>query len=111
MKTNLHRRNFFNAVLAGVLAAGLFAGSASAKDVTSYDGTALGTIPEFHPELGLGWLEGYLGPDALPEQPRPDPPASGPRLGRLRAGRGGRPRHLRSRAARRASRWPNPTTT
>ena len=67
-------------MLVGVLAAGLFAGSASAKDVTSYDGTALGTIPEFHPELGLGWLEGYLGPDALPNSlaliPRPPAPGS-----------------------------------
>lgn len=42
--------------------------------------TKLGTIPEFHPELGLEALEGYLGPDALPNSlaliPRPPLPGS-----------------------------------
>ena len=80
MNDSGHRQNFFNLVLVVLLAAGLLAGSVAAKDVTSYDGTALGTVPEFHPELGLGWLEGYLGPDALPNSlaliPRPPAPGS-----------------------------------
>ena len=41
--------------------------------------TKLGTIPEFHPELGLGALEGYLGPEKLPDSLTlvPPPPAPG----------------------------------
>ena len=42
-------------------------------------GLSSGPVPEFHPELGLGWLEGYLGPDALPNSLAliPRPPAAG----------------------------------
>jgi acid phosphatase (class A) len=41
--------------------------------------TKLGTIPEFHPELGLGVLEGYLGPEELPNSLAliPPPPLPG----------------------------------
>ena len=41
--------------------------------------TKLGTIPEFHPELGLGALEGYLDPEDLPDSLTliPPPPAPG----------------------------------
>ncbi len=41
--------------------------------------TKLGTIPEFHPELGLGALQGYLDPKSLPNSLAliPPPPAPG----------------------------------
>ena len=41
--------------------------------------TKLGTIPEFHPELGLGALQGYLDPKSLPNSLAliPSPPAPG----------------------------------
>lgn len=41
--------------------------------------TKLGTIPEFHPELGLGVLQGYLDPKSLPNSLAliPPPPAPG----------------------------------
>jgi len=41
--------------------------------------TKLGTVPEFHPELGLGALQGYLDPKALPNPITliPPPPAPG----------------------------------
>ena len=73
------RRSLCSVVVA-FLAGYLLVGGVAAKDLTSFDGTALGTVPEFHPELGLGWLEGYLGPDALPNSlaliPRPPAPGS-----------------------------------
>jgi acid phosphatase (class A) len=41
--------------------------------------TKLGTVPEFHPELGLGALEGYLGSEELPNSLTliPPPPTPG----------------------------------
>ena len=41
--------------------------------------TKLGTVPEFHPELGLGALEGYLGSKKLPNSLAliPPPPTPG----------------------------------
>ena len=54
------------AALAAALALCLLAGSAISKDVTVQGRTELGTIPEFHPELGLGALQGHLDPKALP---------------------------------------------
>jgi acid phosphatase (class A) len=41
--------------------------------------TKLGTVPEFHPELGLGALEGYLGSEKLPDSLTliPPPPTPG----------------------------------
>ncbi len=41
--------------------------------------TKLGTVPEFHPELGLGALEGYLGSEELPDSLAliPPPPTPG----------------------------------
>ncbi len=41
--------------------------------------TKLGTIPEFHPELKLGALQGYLDPKAMPDSLAliPPPPAAG----------------------------------
>jgi hypothetical protein len=51
----------------------------AADPPSSQSGTKLGTIPEFHPELGLGALQGYLDPKALPNSLAliPPPPAPG----------------------------------
>ncbi|WP_210336058.1 phosphatase PAP2 family protein [Ensifer sp. ENS09] len=61
--------------VSAMLAVSLFASIAEAKDISSFGGTELGTVPEFHPELGMGWLEGYLDQKALPNSllliPRP----------------------------------------
>lgn len=80
MKTIPGRRTFLNVALVCFLAASLFTGRAIAKDVATQGRTALGTIPEFHPELGLGALQGYLDPKALPNSlallPRPPAPGS-----------------------------------
>jgi acid phosphatase (class A) len=80
MKIVLHCRTLARVTFALAIAMGLFIGSATAKDITSYSGTELGTVPEFHPELGLGWLQGYLDVKALPNSllliPRPPTPGS-----------------------------------
>jgi membrane-associated phospholipid phosphatase len=51
---------------------------APAADLSSAR-TKLGTIPEFHPELKLGALQGYLDPKAMPDSLAliPPPPAPG----------------------------------
>ncbi len=79
MKTTPRRQTFLNAALAGFLAVGLFTGSAISKDVTPASRTELGAVPEFHPELGLGALKGYLDPKALPNSLAliPPPPVLG----------------------------------
>jgi acid phosphatase (class A) len=79
MNTTPRRWIFANIAFFTILAASLLTGSAFSKDVTSYGGTELGTIPEFHPELKLGWLQGYLDPKALPNSLAlvPPPPAPG----------------------------------
>ena len=51
--------------LVGVLALILFTGCTDAQDARS----KLGAVPEFHPELGLGALEGYLGLAAITAKP------------------------------------------
>jgi len=73
MKTINRRWLFLNAVLACVLALSLFTG------IEAISQTKLGTIPEFHPELELGALQGYLDPKALPNSLAlvPPPPAPG----------------------------------
>ena len=50
-----------------------------AQDESSKLRTKLGTIPEFHPEAGLGALQGYLDPKDLPDAVAliPPPPAPG----------------------------------
>ena len=67
---------FFGGVMVSILIIFLFTGTASSQDAR----TKLGTVPEFHPELGLGALEGYLGPEKLPNSltliPRPPTPGS-----------------------------------
>ncbi len=73
MKTINRRWLFLNAVLACVLALSLFTG------IEAISQTKLGTIPEFHPELELGALQGYLDPKVLPNSLAlvPPPPAPG----------------------------------
>jgi acid phosphatase (class A) len=78
MKPYSDRGTFLNAALVGFLAAGLLTGYALAKDVAP-GRTELGTVPGFHPELGLGALQGYLDPKALPNSIAliPPPPVPG----------------------------------
>jgi acid phosphatase (class A) len=75
MINNSRLRTFFGAVMVSILIIFLFTGSASSQDAR----TKLGTVPEFHPELGLGALEGYLGPEKLPNSLTliPPPPTPG----------------------------------
>ena len=79
MNAKSHRRMFINATLVVAVAASLFAGLASMNDASAQERTRLGTIPEFHPGLGLGALQGYLDPKALPNSLRllPPPPVPG----------------------------------
>ena len=79
MKPTSHRRTFLNAALTGFLAVALFISGAISKDVVPQSRTELGTVPEFHPELGLGALQGYLEPKALPNSLAliPPPPVLG----------------------------------
>ncbi|SDP54565.1 PAP2 superfamily protein [Phyllobacterium sp. YR620] len=66
--------------MAAIVATIPFVSSGISKEASSYGGTELGTVPEFHPELGMGWLRGYLDPKALPNSlvliPRPPEPSS-----------------------------------
>lgn len=61
------------------LALSLFSGCTATNDVVSQGRTKLGTVPEFHPELGLGALQGHLDPKALPNSLAliPPPPVPG----------------------------------
>ena len=79
MRAARRRRTFSIAALAGFLALGLFTVGALSKDDVSQGRTVLGAVPEFHPELGLGALQGYLDPKALPNSIAliPPPPAPG----------------------------------
>jgi acid phosphatase (class A) len=54
-------------------------GCATKNAATSQARTKLGTIPEFHPELKLGALQGYLDPKAMPDSLAliPPPPMPG----------------------------------
>jgi acid phosphatase (class A) len=67
---------FFVAVMVSILVIFLVTGCGNPQDAR----TKLGTVPEFHPELGLGALEGYLSPEELPNSltliPRPPTPGS-----------------------------------
>ena len=67
-------------LLAGALVCALAFTSTIALADSSSARTKLGTIPEFHPELGLGALQGYLDlkdiPDSLALVPPPPAPGS-----------------------------------
>jgi membrane-associated phospholipid phosphatase len=80
IKYTSRRQTFFNAALVGLLALGLFVSPAISKDASPEGRSVLGSVPEFHPELGLGALQGYLDPKALPNSlaliPPPPPPGS-----------------------------------
>ncbi|MGA8044450.1 MAG: hypothetical protein WCA37_16770, partial [Terracidiphilus sp.] len=74
MKAIQRRRTFLGVGIAGVLALSLFTGC-----TTREARTKLGTVPEFHPEMGLGALQGYLDPKMLPDSLAliPPPPLEG----------------------------------
>ena len=82
MKTRHNSRTFLGVVFAAVLAISLFTGCATKNDDSSQARSKLGAIPEFHPEMGLGALQGYLRSQGAPGQPRLDSPASTRWLGR-----------------------------
>src|SRR5208283_5603448 len=76
MKATQHRRTFLSVGLVAVLSLSLFT-SCTTKNEASR--TKLGTVPEFHPELGLGALQGYLDRKDLPDSLAliPPPPVAG----------------------------------
>ena len=79
MKTRLHSRTFLGVVFAAVLTLNLFTGCATKNEDSSNARSKLGAVPEFHPEMGLGALQGYLDPKALPDSLAliPPPPLAG----------------------------------
>ena len=64
------KKGFISAAVASLLIIFLLTGCENSQDSR----TKLGTIPEFHPELGLGVLDGYLGPEKLPNSLELIPP-------------------------------------
>jgi len=66
-----------NVALAVTLSLGLLTGCAAPNAASPR--TRLGTVPEIHPELGLGMLQGYLASSNLPNSLLliPPPPAPG----------------------------------
>ena len=72
-------RRMLLAALATMLATALTTGVAMPKDMASQGRSELGAVPAFHPELGLGALQGYLDPKTLPNSIAliPPPPAPG----------------------------------
>ncbi len=78
MKPSRRRHRLLNAAAATFLAAALLTGGAVAKDASLVP-SQLGAVPEFHPELGLGALQGYLDPKAPPDSLAliPPPPTAG----------------------------------
>ena len=66
-----------NLVLICTLVLSLFTGCATTNDVSFQARSKLGTIPASHPERGLGTLQGYLDPNAVPNSVAliPPPPA------------------------------------
>jgi acid phosphatase (class A) len=79
MKTTHHSQSRRSLLWVGVLALSLFSGCSAQNADTSSARSKLGTVPEFHPELRLGALQGYLDPKALPNSLVliPPPPAQG----------------------------------
>ena len=71
-------RSFLLAALICALALNLI-GCATTQNASTQARTKIGTVPEFHPELGLGALQGYLDPKTLPNSLAliPPPPAPG----------------------------------
>jgi hypothetical protein len=73
-----HCRPFLKMAMVWALALSMI-GCGAASDATSQARTKRGTVPEFHPELGLSALHGYLDPKALPDSLAliPPPPVPG----------------------------------
>ena len=78
MKTTPTKFRAINLALVCTLALSLFNGCATTNDVSSQARTKLGTIPAFHPEYGLGTLQGYLDPKAVPNSVALIPPPPSP---------------------------------
>jgi membrane-associated phospholipid phosphatase len=78
MITTHPARTFLNLSVIGVLALNLFTGCATKNATPASAPTKLGTIPEFHPELKLGALQGYLALTNLPNSLALIPPPPGP---------------------------------
>jgi acid phosphatase (class A) len=76
MKTTHNRRTFLSVGLVAILSLSLLTGCTTKTEAPR---TKLGTVPEFHPELGLGALQGYLNPKDLPNSLEliPPPPLAG----------------------------------
>ena len=76
MKRTHNRRTFLTVGLAAILSLSLFSGCTTKTETPR---TKLGTVPEFHPELGLGALQGYLPVNDLPNSLAliPPPPLAG----------------------------------
>jgi acid phosphatase (class A) len=79
MRTSHQIRTLLNLTLFSVLALSLFTGCATQNAAAPPARTKLDAIPEFHPEQGLGALQGYLDPKELPNSLIlvPPPPAPG----------------------------------
>jgi acid phosphatase (class A) len=79
MKRNLHGRKMLGVVCVAVMALSLFTGCGVKNEDSSQVRSKLGQVPEFHPELGLGALQGYLDPKDLPNSLEliPPPPLAG----------------------------------
>ena len=78
MKTTHTESRALNLVLVCTLVLSLFNGCATTNDVSSQSRTKLGTVPAFHPELGLDALQGYLDPKAIPNSLALIPPPPTP---------------------------------
>lgn len=80
MKLAFPYRAAVRMTMAAMIVAISLVSSGITEEARSNGGTELGTVPEFHPELGMGWLQGYLDPKALPNSlvliPRPPEPGS-----------------------------------
>lgn len=77
MKITPTKAHAINLVLLCTLVISLFTGCATTNDASFQARSKLGTIPASHPERGLGTLQGYLDPKAVPNSVAliPPPPA------------------------------------
>ena len=76
MKSTHNHRTFLSAGLIAILSLSLLTGCTTKTEAPR---TKLGSVSEFHPELGLGALQGYLDPKDLPDSLAliPPPPLAG----------------------------------
>ncbi len=78
MKTSPTKTHAINLVFISTLVFSLFTGCATTNDASSHARSKLGTIPASHPENGLGTLQGYLDPKAVPNSVALIPPPPTP---------------------------------